>query len=128
MKYLVIILSLFIICIFSLAATKHESGTFVRKMEMQYHNAASTSGVSSFTLDDNTYTNTALVQAIGGDIRWGYANTFLSGNTVTPSFGFILREDNYLELISRDQVDNFRWIPDLDSASTGATVYCVQEG
>lgn len=126
-RHLIVPIVLLVAALVFIGATSHESGTKVRKVQMQYHNAAATNGVSNFAVD-NSYVNTALVQAVGGDVRWGYYNTFLSGNTVTASYGFVLEENDYLELISRDQVVNFRWMPHLNAAATGATVYSVQEG
>lgn len=87
-----------------------------------YHDgtlAGSTSGVSD--LDAASNANYALVQPIGGDIRW-YA---LSGVSPNRSQGFQLVDGEYLSLYSRAEVEHFAWI--LDEDSSGVTLYVLTE-
>lgn len=125
MKIYIAFITLLIIALFTMAPSFNPGGQVAQPSPV-----ATTSGASFFyhsnrsgvsTLEAPSNSNRALIQALGGDLRW-YA---LSGVSPTRDQGFKLVEDEYLELYSRGEVENFRW--NIDKNSTGVTLQVLHE-
>ena len=86
-----------------------------------FHNAAATSGTSRIPTMDGRPMQ-ALIYADGKIVYWLDARDVSDRST-----GFVV-EDDYLELITPEQVVGFGFLPHIDEGASGASCYYNVEG
>jgi hypothetical protein len=88
-----------------------------------WHEGSAT-GVSKIPVPSGVVPVQAMLQAVGGNARFCFADELDGSSGVS---GWVLEENQSLELISADQIENWGFCP-MSTHTTGVTVWYVIEG